>query len=57
MELDSEMHDTLRRCHREFIVNFPVEMDDGSRRMYTGIVFTIARRWGRPRAASGTTRT
>ena len=36
MELDSEMHDTLRRCHREFIVNFPVEMDDGSRRMYTG---------------------
>ena len=36
MGLDSEMHDTLRRCHREFIVNFPVEMDDGSRRMYTG---------------------
>ncbi|HSP56620.1 MAG TPA: Glu/Leu/Phe/Val dehydrogenase [Dehalococcoidia bacterium] len=36
MGLDGEMHDTLRRCHRQFIVNFPVEMDDGSRRMYTG---------------------
>ena len=36
MDLDSEMHDALRRCHREFIVNFPVEMDNGSRRMYTG---------------------
>lgn len=36
MKLDDEMRDSLRRCHREFTVNFPVEMDDGSRRTFTG---------------------
>lgn len=36
MGLDDQMRDALRRCRREFIVNFPVEMDDGTRRMFTG---------------------
>ena len=36
MGLDDEMRESLRCCHREFTVNFPVEMDDGSRQMFTG---------------------
>jgi glutamate dehydrogenase (NAD(P)+) len=36
MNLDDEMRDSLRRCHRELTVNFPVKMDDGSRRIFTG---------------------
>jgi glutamate dehydrogenase (NAD(P)+) len=36
MNLNDEIRDSLRRCHREFTVNFPVEMDDGSRRTFTG---------------------
>jgi glutamate dehydrogenase (NAD(P)+) len=36
MNLSDEIRDSLRRCHREFTVNFPVEMDDGSRRTFTG---------------------
>jgi len=36
MNLDEEMRYTLRRCRREFTVNFPVEMDDGRRQGFTG---------------------
>ena len=36
MDLKDELRDSLRCCHREFTVNFPVEMDDGSRRTFTG---------------------
>lgn len=36
MDLDDEMRRSLRRCHREFTVNFPVEMDDRSRKTFTG---------------------
>jgi glutamate dehydrogenase (NAD(P)+) len=36
MNLKDELRDSLRCCHREFTVNFPVEMDDGSRRTFTG---------------------
>src|SRR3989304_3760166 len=36
MNLRDEMRDSLRRCHREFTVNFPVQMDDGSHRNFTG---------------------
>jgi glutamate dehydrogenase (NAD(P)+) len=30
------MRDVLAHCHREFSVNFPVKMDDGSIRIFTG---------------------
>ena len=36
MGLEEEMRESLRRCHREFTVNFPVQMDDGRRQMFTG---------------------
>jgi glutamate dehydrogenase (NAD(P)+) len=36
MDLPDQMRESLRRCHREFTVNFPVQMDDGSRKMFTG---------------------
>ncbi len=36
MGLDGEMRDSLRRCQRELTVNFPVQMDDGRRQMFTG---------------------
>ena len=34
--LDAGMRDVLRHCKREFTVNFPVQMDDGSIRVFTG---------------------
>jgi glutamate dehydrogenase (NAD(P)+) len=34
--LDAGMRDVLRHCKREFTVNFPVKMDDGSIRVFTG---------------------
>jgi len=34
--LDPGMRDVLRHCKREFTVNFPVKMDDGSIRVFTG---------------------
>jgi glutamate dehydrogenase (NAD(P)+) len=34
--LDAGMRDVLRHCKREFTVNFPVHMDDGSIRVFTG---------------------
>jgi len=36
MNLDEETRYTLRRCRREFTVNFPVEMDDGRHQGFTG---------------------
>lgn len=36
MNLKDEMRDSLRRCDREFTVNFPVEMDDGKHKTFTG---------------------
>jgi glutamate dehydrogenase (NAD(P)+) len=36
MGLDDQTREYLSRCRREFTVNFPVEMDDGSRRNFTG---------------------
>jgi len=34
--LEDELRQILRTCKRELIVNFPVEMDDGSIRVFTG---------------------
>jgi glutamate dehydrogenase (NAD(P)+) len=34
--LDDGMRQVLRHCNREFTVNFPVHMDDGSIRVFTG---------------------
>ena len=34
--LDAGMREVLRHCKREFTVNFPVKMDDGSIRVFTG---------------------
>jgi glutamate dehydrogenase (NAD(P)+) len=34
--LDDDMRRILRHCQRELIVNFPVEMDDGSVQVFTG---------------------
>ena len=36
MELDDDLRLYLRTCQRELIVHFPVEMDDGHMRMFTG---------------------
>ncbi|MDE3095279.1 MAG: Glu/Leu/Phe/Val dehydrogenase [Chloroflexota bacterium] len=36
MGLDPGMREVLRHCKREFTVNFPVKMDDGSVRVFTG---------------------
>jgi glutamate dehydrogenase (NAD(P)+) len=36
LNLDPGMLDVLRHCKREFTVNFPVQMDDGSIRVFTG---------------------
>ncbi|MFN8439883.1 MAG: Glu/Leu/Phe/Val dehydrogenase [Caldilineaceae bacterium] len=36
MNLDEELHQNLRTCQRELIVHFPVLMDDGKQRMFTG---------------------
>jgi glutamate dehydrogenase (NAD(P)+) len=36
MNLDEGMREVLRHCKREFTVNFPVKMDDGSIRVFTG---------------------
>jgi glutamate dehydrogenase (NAD(P)+) len=37
--LDDGMREVLRHCKREFTVNFPVKMDDGSIRVFTGYRF------------------
>lgn len=36
MNLEDDMRSYLRSCQRELIVHFPVKMDDGSIRMFTG---------------------
>ncbi len=36
LRLDEGMREILRHCKREFTVNFPVRMDDGSLRVFTG---------------------
>ena len=36
LDLDAGMRNILRVCQREFIVNFPAKMDDGSVRVFTG---------------------
>jgi glutamate dehydrogenase (NAD(P)+) len=36
LDLDKSMRDILRVCQREFIVNFPAKMDDGTVRVFTG---------------------
>jgi glutamate dehydrogenase (NAD(P)+) len=36
MHLEDGLHEYLRRPQRELIVHFPVEMDDGKMRMFTG---------------------
>lgn len=36
IHLDDDMRKILSHCQREVIVNFPVEMDDGSVEVYTG---------------------
>ncbi len=36
LNLDEGMREILRHCKREYTVNFPVQMDDGSVRVFTG---------------------
>ena len=36
IQLDRNLRDVLRSPKRELVVNFPVEMDDGSVRLYSG---------------------
>ncbi len=36
MHLEDDMRVYLRTCQRELIVHFPVQMDDGAIRMFTG---------------------
>jgi len=36
LRLDEGMREVLRHCKREFTVNFPVQMDDGTIRVFTG---------------------
>lgn len=36
IDLDDDMRRVLGHCQREFTVNFPVEMDDGSVQVFTG---------------------
>ena len=36
MQLDDDMRVYLSTCQRELIVHFPVQMDDGKGRMFTG---------------------
>jgi glutamate dehydrogenase (NAD(P)+) len=36
MHIDPGMRDVLRHCKREFTVHFPVKMDDGTVRVFTG---------------------
>ena len=36
LQLDEGMREVLRHCKREFTVNFPVQMDDGTIRVFTG---------------------
>ena len=36
LALDDGLREILSRCQREFTVNFPVQMDDGSTRVFTG---------------------
>ena len=36
LDLDSGLRQVLREVRREFTVNFPVRMDDGSIRVFTG---------------------
>src|SRR6185295_17942232 len=36
LHLDEGMREVLRHCKREFTVNFPVQMDDGTVRVFTG---------------------
>ena len=36
LQLDPDIHARLATCQRELTVNFPVRMDDGSVRMFTG---------------------
>src|SRR3954451_1067051 len=36
LQLDPGMRAILRTCKREFSVNFPVQMDDGQVRIFTG---------------------
>ena len=36
IHLDGGIRSELRTCQRELTVNFPVQMDDGSRKMFTG---------------------
>jgi len=36
LDLDEDMREVLRHCQRELTVNFPVEMDDGSVKVFTG---------------------
>ncbi|MBT9141786.1 MAG: Glutamate dehydrogenase [Dehalococcoidia bacterium] len=36
MNIDEGIHARLRRCERELVVNFPVRMDDGKVKIFTG---------------------
>src|SRR5689334_23566091 len=36
LDLEDGMRQILSHCQRELIVNFPVELDDGSVQVYTG---------------------
>ena len=45
MDLDADMRAYLRTCQRELIVHFPVQMDDGAIRMFTGFRVSLGIAW------------
>lgn len=55
--LDDGMRRVLREPRRELTVHFPVHMDDGSVRVFTGFASSTTSAAVRPRAASDITRT
>ena len=54
MRLEDGIRSELRACQRELTVHFPVQMDDGSRRMFTGYRVQHNNALGPTRAAFAT---
>jgi len=57
LELDPGLREVLREPRREFMIHFPVKMDDGSVRVFKGYRVHHNLTRAPPRVASATTRT
>ena len=55
MDLDGDIRSYLRSPQREMIVHFPVRMDDGRMRMFTGFPSTTTPPKARPKAVCAIT--